>query len=166
MKRISILILFVLLFAVALPVLAQAEPVDPLPETPPIAPEDTSTVISFDQLLLLISESVAGSMLVTVLVNAFKRFDPNINPQTVVTVLSLVIVGLVWGARATGQVDLLESVFGWLSVIVPAGVNFLMLLLGAPAVYEVGKALNAPVLGYSPPKAQRYADLRHPEAHG
>lgn len=159
MKRFALFVLFVLLALVSVaPVMAQDVPVEP------IAPEDTSTVISFEQLLLLISESVAGSMLVTVLVNGFKVFDPNINAQQVTTVVSLVIVGLVWGARATGQVALLESLFGWLSVAVPAGVNFLMLLLGAPAVYHVGKALNSPVLGYNPSKVLTAVDHRHADA--
>lgn len=154
MKRITILILFVLLFALAAPVMAQDA-------VEPIAPEDTSTVISFDQLLLLVSESVAGSMLLVVIINALKVFDPNVNAQQVTTVLSLIIVGLVWAARASGQVALLESVFGWLSVAIPAGVNFLMLLLGAPALYHAGKALNSPVLGYNPSKALTVIDHRH-----
>lgn len=152
-----ILILIVLLFALVAPVLAQGDAVEP------IAPEDTSTVISFERLLLILSESVAGSLLLVTLVNAVKVFDPNVNAQAVTFIVSLLLVGLIWGARAIGQVALLESVFGWLSVAVPAGVNFLMLLLGAPAVYHAGKALNSPLLGYNPPKQATVYDARHAE---
>lgn len=158
------------------PAIAQDDaPIEPVPtdepviiavepsEVEPIAPEDTSTVISFERLLLILSESVAGSMLLAVLVNAIKVLDPNVNAQQVTFIGGLVIIAFIWGARAIGQVALLESVFGWLSIAIPAGMNFLMLLLGAPAVYHAGKALNVPVLGYSPVKAATVYDARHAE---
>lgn len=159
-----ILILIVLLFAIALPIIAQDVPVDPLPETPPIAPEDTSTVISFERLLLLISESFAEAGVIVVLINALKRLDPNIDVQPVKIVLSLIGIALVWGARASGQTALLETAFGWLALAAPAAVNFIMLMLQAPAIYHVGKALNDPVFGYSPPKTQAVVDHRHADS--
>lgn len=103
---------------------------------------------------LILQNSAIGASFVVVFVAAIKAlaagFNREVNPQHVTLVTTLVLMIVMWGARIVGRADLLDNALAWGEQILPALVNFVLVVIGAPALYHAGKAVNAPVVSYKP----------------
>lgn len=159
------LLLFVLLFAVALPVLAQEATPEPAPvaELPvleaPATPEPSTLpvadpAVAFDMLIKLISALTVGfaSAPFTVALVAILKRWPALEKVSAPTITFFVGAAL-WVvsaiAGALGYSIQFNSLIEAATTILPALAGLFAVLIGAPKLHQAAAANNVKVLGYS-----------------
>ena len=146
MFRVLILVLFVLVLFAA-PVMAQ----DGDPSGPALPPVDVETdAAALIQAVIAILTGFAASPLVTTIVGALKMIPAldRFSPQVLTFATAALLYG---GAALASRFGAGEQFYSFAELVyrvLPAALAFIATLVGAPAVYEAAKQVNAPVVGY------------------
>lgn len=139
-----IFIVFVIVFAVVVPVLAQDTP--PTAVVPPV--EDAANA-----LITMLTGLMAGAvgLPITVTLVALLKRIPALNVVSG-ELLALAVAGVItvitWIARRYGFEGQVNASLEFLQVIIPALSILIGNLVASAAAYRAASAVNAPVIGY------------------
>lgn len=142
MKRTTLLILFVLLFALAAPVMAQDAPPEPVPLMP--------LIVSILTPIIAALTGYANSPVVTTFTGLLKHPFPNLNPRYVQIGLSAGLTIAFGIAVTVGWEVRLQTFLDALVAFTSAAMGLGGVLVGSSQAYQAASNRGVPVLGYKP----------------